>query len=119
MSVSDAHTQEPPPDGGPWLVVQILEPLRPGERLERRYVPAVCAALAAHELTASDLHPAVNDPSTVLARCPDAPLHADALLSAVADLLARRLELASSEAVRVSAYSDLRSAHAAVGDAAG
>jgi hypothetical protein len=107
---------DPPPAAGPWLVVQVLEPLTASDRRSRRHLHALTEALGAHGVAYTDLHPAVEDPSTLLACCPDCDVGSGALLRSIADLVSRRLELASCQAVRVAGYPDLIAAHQAVGD---
>jgi hypothetical protein len=109
---------DPSPPNGPWLVVQILEPLSLSERRRRRHVTVLTEALAAHGIGCTDVHPAVEDPSTLLACCPDIDGESDVRLRSLADLVARRLELASEQAVRIAAYPTLIEAHAVAGDGA-
>jgi hypothetical protein len=100
---------------GPWLVVQFLD-IWPRERTRDRYPVAVQEALNAHDLVLYDLHPAVEDPDTLLVRCPDLPPEPTMMLSHAADLVARLLKVSSEQAVRIAAYPDLVTAHAAAGD---
>jgi hypothetical protein len=124
MSPSDAGEHgpgvppigDPPPPEGPWLVIQVLEPLEVSERRTRRHLQAVTEALGAHQVAFTDVHPAVDDPSTILACCPDMDVASDVRLRAIADLVARLLQLPSRQAVRIGAYPDLAAAHAAAGD---
>jgi hypothetical protein len=107
---------DPPPPEGPWLVIQVLEPLEGSERRTRRHLQALTEALGAHEVAFTDVHPAVDDPTTILACCPDTHFDSDVRLRAIADLMARLLQLPSGQAVRIGAYPDLTAAHAAAGD---
>lgn len=97
-------------------MLQILEPLTVSDRRSRRHLHALTEALRAHGVAFTDLHPAVDDPSTLLACCPDTDVGSGALLRSIADLVSRRLELASCQAVRVAGYPDLIAAHHAAGD---
>jgi hypothetical protein len=77
----------------------------------------VVETVTAHDVRCEDIHPAVEDPTTLLARTPD--LRDDELLlTTFADVIARRVGLADPQAIRVTAYPDLVAAHAAVGDRA-
>jgi hypothetical protein len=98
---------------GPWLVVQPLELLN--EDQTKKLPVAVVETVTAHDVSCEDVHPAVEDPRTLLARTPDMKQD-DLLLETFADLIARRVGLADPAAVRVTAYPDLVAAHAAVGD---
>ena len=114
MSADHPPLADPPPNGGPWLLVQLLEP--PPANRRGRYPTAVAEALAAHGLGVADMHPAVDNPDVLLVRSPEAHLPADSCLRHAAELLARLLHLPSAEAVRIAAYDDLGAAHRAAGD---
>jgi hypothetical protein len=105
---------DPPPNGGPWLLVQLLE--SPPANRRDRYPSAVGEALAAHGLEVTDVHPAVDTPDVLLVRCPAANLPADTRLRHATELVARLLHLPSAQTVRIAAYEDLAAAHRAAGD---
>jgi hypothetical protein len=110
--VPDAPEVEPDP-AGPWLVVQVLE-LLDDSQLAKLPV-AVAETVTAHDVGCEDIHPAVEDPITLLVRTPRFNGN-ELLLETFADVIARRIHLRDPEAVHVAAYPDLKAAHAAVGD---
>ena len=114
MSADPPPLADPPPNGGPWLLVQLLE--SPPTNRRHRYPTAVAEALAAHGLEVADVHPAVDNPDVLLVRAPDTNLPVDSCLRHASELLARLLHLPSAETVRIAAYDDLAAAHRAAGD---
>jgi hypothetical protein len=99
---------------GPWLAVQALDLLN--EDQTKKLPVAVVETVTAHDVACEDIHPAVEDPKTLLARTPNLPPDDELLLETFADVIARRIGLPDQQAVRVTAYPDLLTAHAAVGD---
>jgi hypothetical protein len=119
--MTDEPRPEPPPLGdappsvGPWIVVQLLD-VPSDEHRRERYPEVLAEALTTHDLVVTDVHPAVSQPNTLMARCPDLPADPELVLRHVAELVARLLRLPTAQAVRVADYPDLESAHRAAGD---